>query len=273
MTSNLIVSAPVVLPYESVSSWLGRLALSQGASLFELSKYLDVNLRSDVDLHLPRGKVLEILIICGLDSRSFDLPLNIFGALRSLSPDGGRFLNVERGRPRYRFCPCCLGEQTTPYFPLHWRFAAWRWCPEHDCLLENACPHCAAPLVGPADQLNAGRDRKGVGLMSYCMSCEKELTAIEPCHLGPEPQSNLTRWEQMLLSNGRAVLAALHTGEVRVTWNTDQMRLGRLKEFDKRGLLPHRFDWLTATHLRVRRDELHRSIEPATAAGVCLADR
>jgi len=260
-----LAGVPLVLPFESVSSWLGRLALSQGVSLAELSKYLDIDTKCDVDMRLRRQKARELLDICGQDKRSFDLPLAIFSALRSLVRDGGRFLNVERGRARYRFCPCCLSAQPTPYFPLHWRFVAWRWCPVHDCLLENACPHCSAPLIGPADQLNAGRDRKGVGLMSYCMSCSRKLSVVEPCYIGTGPQSALTEWERVLLRNGRAVLAALYTREVQVTCQGDRTGVRRLKKLDRLGLLPHGLDWLTPAHLRERQDSLRRSDTHAKA--------
>lgn len=246
---KVLIGTPTVLSLEAFSSWLGRLALSQGATLRELCSFLDLDLAGDIDFAISRAKLRDVMSLCGQPETSFDAALTVFGRLARVIRDGAGFLIRHEGRPRYRYCPLCIQHHQTPYFPLHWRFAAWRWCPEHHCLLEDRCPHCEQPLVGPIDHITAGPDGDGVASMDRCARCARSLAKVEPVHLGTG-NGVMTDWQQVLLSNGRALLAALYHGKVFVLDSERTYSLSLLRDLDRYGLLPHRLEWLLPHRLR-----------------------
>ena len=243
-----LVRTPRVLPFEPLSCWVGRLALSQGASLREVAEFIGLELRSDLDLHVSEQQVSALAAICGLDTSAFALPRRIFTALRSIAPDGEPFLGPATGKARFRYCSECMAAFRTPYFQLHWRFVAWRHCPVHKCLLEDQCPHCGEPIFLPADQVNAGPEKSGVALLSLCMQCGKALTEVKSCSVF----EFASEWQRTLMSNGRAVLAALYTGRVEIAGDAAPYTVRKLLQLQRRGLLPPHFGWLSPGRLRKR---------------------
>jgi hypothetical protein len=225
------------------------LALSQGATLKELAEFLGFEFRSDLDICLSKQQAIDLAELCGLDMAAFEAPQKIFGALRSIAPDGEPFLCLVRGKARFRYCRDCLASFRTPYFQLHWRFVAWRHCPIHRCLLEDQCPHCGEPIVLPADQVSAGPDRSGIALLSLCMKCGKALIDVKPCSVF----EFASEWQRTVMSNGRAVLAALYTGRVEILGDEEVSGIRKLLEMQRRGFLPSHFGWLSPTRLRTRR--------------------
>ncbi len=245
-----IVGVPPVLPFESMASWISRLALSQGTQLGSLGRHFHMNFRGDIDLRPINTKFKAMFIACGIVPDAFGIPFRLFGNLRQIMPRGGSFVACVGGLPRYRFCPLCLREQTTPYFPVHWRFVCWRWCPLHCCLMEDRCPHCASPLTLPVDMLKAGPQREGVGYLSHCPRCASQLSRIAPARTGKS--APIADWDRMVLKNGRASLAALYAGHLRFEGSDQLHPLRALRDIERRGLLTHRFEWLSASSVRAR---------------------
>lgn len=239
---------------ESPSSWITRNALRQAVSPQELCKYFGLSGKTDLDFAFAGPDGFRIAGLCGLKSKKFRLMRLMFGRLRVLDRSGETYLLSLDGQPRYRFCPECLRERGRQYFPLHWRFNAWRWCPPHNCLLEDACRECGSPVVLPGDMLNGGAARQGVSSLARCLLCSASLASSakrKACLIEPRL---LTSWEMTQLSNGRAVLAALFHGYACMAKLPTRLSLRGLKRFEKLGLLPHDQFQLNSSELARRRD-------------------
>lgn len=71
-----------------------------------------------------------------------------------------------------RFCPICLRTDAIPYFRKEWRIGYNVVCLKHNCLLENKCPICRAPL---------GYNRlEWDSKITNCWWCGYDLTKIKP---------------------------------------------------------------------------------------------
>lgn len=247
-----LFAVPRVERFEALSSWIGRLALSQGTNLRELSKYFGFDCQCDVDLLTSHEQQTQVLRACGLRRDALDLPRRVIDNLRLVAPDGGRFLATIKGRPRYRFCAGCLRDMQNVYFPLHWRFVAWRACPTHNCLLEDQCPHCGSAITLPVSMLSGGRNRKTIWRLSDCQCCGKQLTALNPCKLYDAKGPRITLAERAIVKNGQALLAALYYGHFQVAGSPGRSPLRQLRIVERSGLLAHRFEWLRASEVRER---------------------
>ena len=220
-----LVGLPQAMQWESPSSWVSRAALSQGIRAKDLLEFMGLRdaaaRRTDVDrlLTSERGRaamrsaesLAEMPIAC-----------RVFANLPFLDPKGEVLLRDERGRARARFCPRCLSAQRVKHIELHWRFATWRWCPLHDCLMQDHCVRCCGALKLPIDMVRGGARGGGMASLSDCQHCGSKLTdapAVSPGAL------MLTEFDRVRLSNGRALMAALYVGRVSIQgerWGTLQ---------------------------------------------------
>ncbi len=250
--SKELVSVPGPRLGESPSSWLSRAAPRQAVSVDELLGYFGLPIKGDTDLNFVRGNVQRVTGLTGLHSKQFDLVQKMFLGAAKLAAGKKSYLLSHDGMPRYRFCACCLERQSEKFFPLHWRFKAWRWCPDHFCLLDDVCPHCAAPVILPAMMLKAGPKKEGVGSLGRCMSCSKKLFTEYRQKNGSLNFRYLNAWEAALLKNGRALLAALYQGDVYIQDQPQRLPLSAIARLEKQRLLPHDSFFLTTADLERR---------------------
>lgn len=276
MSNAQLLGVPRPFDFEAVSAWLPRLALSQGSALSEVAEFLGVDLGRDIDRKVIGEKLSHVRTVCSLPDSAFAISEQIMQSLDLMKPIGDQFM-AKRGssRPRFRFCVCCLSEMTTPYFPIHWRFIAWRRCPLHDCLLEDACPHCGAPIVLPTCIQQSAAGRAGYAGLDRCLSCAKRLSSAPPCSLQVGGVRLVNQWEDQQMANGRALLAALVKRSFRVEGRGVTFRLRSLADVRSKRAFPERFDWLSPDMLRMRAarsrqaspapaqvDGAHRAYEP-----------
>ena len=250
--SKELVSVPVPRYDESPSSWLSRTALRQAVPVDDLLAYLGLPIKGDMDLNVVRGNLQRVTGLTGLHSKQFDLVQKMFLGAAKLGSGKKSYLLSLDGMPRYRFCACCLEKQSEKFFPLHWRFKAWRWCPDHFCLLDDVCPHCAAPVILPAMMLKAGPKKEGVGSLGRCMTCAKKLFTEHRDKKQSLEFRYLNAWETALLNNGRAVLAALLSGDVYTQDQPRRLPVSAISRIEKQGLLPHDSFFLTIAELERR---------------------
>lgn len=250
--SKELVCVPGLWTAESPSSWLSRTALRQAVPVDDLLAYLGLPLKGDMDLNFVRGNVKRIAGLTGIHIEEFSLVQKMFLGVARLDVKKKCFLLSLDHKPRYRFCACCLQAQSEKFFPLHWRFKAWRWCPEHFCLLDDMCPHCKAPVVLPAVMIKAGPDKNGVGSLGRCMKCSKKLYDKHWEKKESLEFRFLTAWECVLLKNGRALLAALYSGDVYLEEQPQRLPLSAITRLAKQGLLPHESFVLTLDELERR---------------------
>ncbi len=248
-----LLGVPKPFAFEAVSAWLPRLALSQGAALSEVASFLGVRLGGDVDRKVIGECLSQVRRTCSLPDSAFAIAERIMQSLDLIKPMGNKFMAKRVGsRSRFRFCACCLLEMKTPHFPIHWRFIAWRRCPVHDCLLEDACPHCDAPILFPTCIQESMSGRAGHAGLDHCLSCSKRLTSVLPCRLEINEARLINPWEDQQLANGRALLAALVRQTFRVEGRGVNFRLPSLAVVMSKRAFPERFDWLTPEMLRTR---------------------
>ena len=247
-----LVGVPEPEQFEAVSCWLSRLALQQGVDLSELADALQLNLRDDIDRTYVGKALASLRLVCGLNPTTFSVAEQIMTSLQLVGESAGSFLALKGNQPRFRYCVACLRESTLPTLPIHWRFVAWRWCPLHDCILEEQCCHCQAPIVMPRDLAGKGRTAQRVAFLSRCMECARSLTTPEPCWVESKGRRLLTPWEEDLIRNGRALLASLHTRSFRVQGGPLEHDLARLEELRRLGVFAKRMEWMPISAFRKR---------------------
>lgn len=235
-----LVGMPMLRGHESPASWLSRAALSQGVGVSELMAYLGMPARRDPDLAMTENLLWNVVDLTGHSMASFSFAVHMFSGLKSIDPDGEKLLLWSKtGKPRYRFCPLCLNEPGCKYFPLHWRFKAWHWCPTHDCLLSERCPHCRCEVHLPGSMINAGHKKEGVASLDRCLHCAGKLDEGWECIAHPLKERLAADWEIALLKNGCAVLAAIFHRKFSILGSDQKYSLDDFPRLREMGALPH----------------------------------
>ena len=207
-----LVHVPKPEMFESPSSWLSRLALSQGIEICEAMKYLKINQNGDADIQFVKADIMNIGAKCGIPKQHFSFMCHMFSQLVTINSFGTNLLLSYQGSPRYRYCPKCLDEQLNAHFPVHWRFLAWRWCPLHQRLLNDDCSTCRSPIILPNSLINAGLNEEGVASLNRCLSCGTKLSTPAADSFLEEKHRMLSVQDHLLLKNGRALLSTLYHG-------------------------------------------------------------
>lgn len=208
-----LVNVPTPLVDEAASSWLSRFAISQGTDLKTAMAFLEITAGRDVDTQMVGTLLDGVRLKCGLPRDALACHDRVMGRLPELGSLSTNLLVTNRwGRPQTLFCPYCVYEMWTPYFPIHWRFSVWQWCPLHDCQIEVACPHCQTRPLPLVDIAETRAGKQGIANLNRCMHCGKRLGAP----IGTRPDSrklaDLSPEKRRRLANGRALLAALYHG-------------------------------------------------------------
>lgn len=240
-----LINAPKAFMDEAPASWMSRVALSQGTTISELKYELGLQPGDDPDLIIIDRGIQERCESLGLDINGLQVALTIFRNFSSANLDRERFLLSHRRRAQYRYCPQCLKEQRTPYIPVHWRFSGWWCCFTHDCLMKERCVHCSNPIFLPTSMVHAGPKGKGIAYLSHCLTCGKALAATEVTKICELRDSGLDPWNEQVLKHGRATLAALYQGQVRLPFEKKPRTVRYLAQLDRLGLLPHKVTFLT----------------------------
>lgn len=220
MSEQRLYAVPEPLYLELPSSWLPRVALSQGESLSAVKRFLGFSQQRDVDLSFLGMQADAVAAMCALKAGVFDEALRVLRLALSLDMRHPVLFYAE-GRPRYRFCVECLVGLRTPYFPLYWRFDAYRMCSRHQCLMEENCPHCGSMVCLQWGRVTSGKTRGSHTFSSQCFQCSKFLWDMIPLKVNAIPERLLIQHEKMRLANGVAFIAALLQGKVSVP-NSDE---------------------------------------------------
>ncbi|QIM52743.1 TniQ family protein [Hydrogenophaga crocea] len=258
-----LVGVPFPGTHESPASWLSRLALTQGATIKEVYSYLGIQTKEDCDVVFTGHRLRRICQLTELPIGCFSFVQHMSVGVRQVDKYGHELFLRHDGQPRYRFCSACLATSKFKLFPLHWRFKAWRWCPKHMSMMTDKCPHCKSLVLLPGELLTAGRKKEGVDHLAHCLTCAGKLTVNWRQTIGTFSFSLLTPWEEVVLKNGRATLAALLHRKVRIEGNPAHFSLGGLRRVMKMGILPH--DHFTLDH-----DEMLRRRSKAEELGMLL---
>ena len=184
--STLRYRVPAPFAFEAPSSWLSRLALSQGCTLEELVRFLGLRHGLfDLDRAMHGAALAELRRGCSLPEEAFAIAGRVMVGFRRAAHLGRSLLFDSKGSPCFRYCPLCLRQRRLPHLDIHWRFADWRYCPEHNCLMEDACWACRAPIGYPSDMELSNAGRAGRASQGRCQVCAEDLSAAVPCMINP----------------------------------------------------------------------------------------
>lgn len=206
-----LYAVPPPGPFEAPSSWLRRLALSQGVSVWEIGRFLGFRMSKDCDLQMVTLDLAHLTRVTGVTEENFEGARRILAHAMTLKMKTPVLLS-EDGLPRYRFCVECLKGMRTPYLPIAWRVDVWRLCPTHQCMMEDHCPHCGATVCLQAKSERAGKALADVSMGSQCMVCSKFLWSMQALNLKKLQRIRISKSDKTRLMNGRAFVAALYQG-------------------------------------------------------------
>jgi len=185
LISQWVIPVPL-LPDEIISSWLVRAALIQGCDPLVLTGSVWPKLRiwtRDTDRFFDDESIDPLCAVSGIPKQEFatstlysvacqiaDGNLPVKASWPWMLTLGAR--NTKR-RSGLQYCPVCLGEDSTPYYRLQWRYAWHVCCEKHGCALYDRCNTCNAP-VEPHRLL--AEDQQ----VSVCATCKTDLRKAIP---------------------------------------------------------------------------------------------
>ena len=220
---------PVPLPDESMTSWLVRLAESNGVTVKTAFNNLNPGARSAFDPdQRPHEGFVEELEKRSLVSRTNLNALTLVPFLAVLQefktqvgsnqmPWKCKDSGVHR-LIKNQYCPLCLAADTIPYFRLSWRLSFVTVCDRHRIPLWDCCPFCDGPL----DLLAEFKEvPKGLGSSTaFCRTCGSDLRGAIPNRISPgEPETRDI--VKSALQHQRTLLAVMETGHLAKTTGPD----------------------------------------------------
>lgn len=113
----------------------------------------------------------------------------------------GVFHRVRR-RTGMQYCPLCLNSDSVPFYRKTWRLAVHVLCPVHQCVMEEHCPSCLAPIA--YHRHGVGREREVLqNALWYCSHCGFDLRLSLPRELiWPDENSRLNLLKIISACNG-----------------------------------------------------------------------
>ncbi len=229
-----LVNVPMPAIDEAASSWLTRFAMSQGTDLKTAAQFIGAPYEGDVDIVMVGPVLRSVIRRCGLPIEALAWHERIMLNLRELEYFGNLLLTTSAKKPLVRFCKHCLHEMRDPYFPVHWRFSPWQWCPIHDCLMEEACQSCYARPASLVDVFETSAGRKGYVKFNRCLKCGAKLNLPVGLQAKSRRFDNLLQEQQRKVSNGRALLSALYHGHFHIINKKNMVPLAALGEMISR---------------------------------------
>ncbi|WP_392713372.1 TniQ family protein [Rhizobium ruizarguesonis] len=165
-------------PDELLSSWLHRLAYSNGVPARAFARVLGLNSgmwSAALDLRLPIDVANQLQTYAGVSlhqlttmTLSHTLPNQLLLPLRN---------SRRRDRSTWlQFCSQCLADDAHPYFRRRWRLATRVACDTHGSRLRDRCPSCRSHV--------AAFDQSELVPQHYCALCGYDLrraSAIDLC--------------------------------------------------------------------------------------------
>ncbi len=174
---------PKPLAGEALSSWLLRIADSNGLDQRSFKRYLPKAHGTSADLDLIDDEAFFTTI-----ATWSAIPREHLAALGFAQDEGLVFIQKATDHPDWiiprdrlgtwpekrhvasqPFCPACLASDVTPYYRKVWRYAFHPICPEHGFLADR-CPRCSAPFSYLALG-SANWSRYGAHALRRCTAC------------------------------------------------------------------------------------------------------
>jgi hypothetical protein len=175
---------PKPLPEELLTSWFVRVAEANGIKLETLSwmlfGYGNSPWHRDVDRQPPPWFLDIVCTRTGLGREDAErATLDTYRGRLYPKPRSSSLLRwvlpiISVGASRHgfgvQFCPECLARDAVPYYRKQWRLAPYTYCPDHGCVLYDACPACGTPVA--FFRHDFGREISETKGIAYCWKCE-----------------------------------------------------------------------------------------------------
>lgn len=180
-----------ILEGESLSSWIVRTADAHGMSTQQLGAWLMGRGRQVFTEDVDRGSWGALVkALSRATGQSTDILVQ--GTLRSF--EGGLWGEMPRqGATRWilpvikngtqraghgvQYCARCLATDEIPYLRLIWRLAFVVACSDHECLLQDRCDHCQAPVAVHRWRTGMLREVGSSGIV-WCHVCGEDRRTI-----------------------------------------------------------------------------------------------
>lgn len=214
MESQLWPVHPQPLPDELLSSWMIRIAKSNGFKVHNFYAHFFGREREiwtrDIDHCAPEWLIHGLAKFTGISNQRISaMGLRAFESLvfeRFNEVGGTKFLLplsvFHRTRRAYgqQYCPMCLSEDRVPYFRRNWRLALFVICSKHGVLLEDRCSKCNMPVVPHRADMASRSGFPGYTSMSICVFCGTSL--IRPSSTVAPHDLEMQRYFEQILSDG-----------------------------------------------------------------------
>ena len=257
---SALCNVPRPFPKESICSWLSRLGLSQGVSLWAMLVYLELKIFTDFDAQIGKMDLDSISKKTGLPISDFRYQRKFFKSLRKFDYESNSYVMRYRRKRRYRFCPLCLQEDEIPYFRIEWRLKLCISCPTHKCLLEENCHSCREPIVLPINLFTKVSDTRPLESLANCPSCGAQLTKINPAFFKDDLYEAMDLKSQYILEAGEQLIAAFYEGTYRFKKEMRDMKPFFNIQARKQ---KNKFKWTARTwRLKIKR---HLKAHPSTS--------
>lgn len=214
LTGTVWPAHPHPYPGECLSSWIVRCAHSNGLKVQTFctrvfGKHYQIWNR-DIDRNTPEWLLNTICrktgvtgyrglkTTCKLYEKHLFPILHPASQLRWVMPVK-HFHRLTTGYAM-QFCPLCLAEDKDPYYRLAWRLALYTFCPKHEVLMHDRCPHCQSPVA--FHRIELGKPEKfEIESMDLCWKCENPLKQA--------PTSRITKWNYSAFQQWKGILGAI----------------------------------------------------------------
>ena len=248
---SALCNVPRPFPNESICSWLTRLSLSQGVSLWVMMGYLELKLHIDFDFRFWRLDIGSISKKTGLSIDDFKTQRTFSRSLRLYDCSSLNYVMHYKRKRRFRFCPLCLQEDEIPYFRMEWRLKLCVSCPIHECLLEEDCHRCRSPITLPVNLFSKVSDTKPVESLANCQSCGAQLTKVNPASFKGALYEAMDLKSKKFIKDGGTLIPILYKGTYRFNKNTRAMQ----ESFTMQAIDPKKkFKWTARTwRLKIKR--------------------
>lgn len=216
LSGNLWPAHPHPQQGESLSCWIVRIAHANGlkAQTFcqrEFGKEFQIWNR-DIDRNTPEWLREQISQKSGVSQkvvnnstaklyeRRLFPTLHTSSQLRWFMPIKS-YHRLHRGYA-LQYCPKCLQEDPIPYYRLAWRLALYTFCPKHQILMADRCPHCQAPIEFHRIELGKHNIIE-VETLDCCWQCGETLSDTLTQTVDLHPKLVDSKWNGILRSIDR----------------------------------------------------------------------
>lgn len=188
LSGNVLPIHPQPKEDEIFSSWLCRIAMSNGIKLHTLEVKIWDRTKQiwtrDIDRSIDEKTLGDVAHVCGTPKEhALQTALSSYEGIlfQKLNSDGhstwitpAGVFHRKRKRNSMHYCPLCLGTDEIPYFRKKWRLALSTFCDKHGVLLHDCCYQCKAPVSIHRQELG-NRWSSKVESLSLCVECGFDL--------------------------------------------------------------------------------------------------